>query len=72
MSQPNPGDSFSALFDTAFPKSKKPEKAPIWEAKQFEGRRYVSLEQVIELLEMNDVLPAVQEGLRRRIKPDGS
>lgn len=66
-------DDLGGLFDKNFGKKgeKKPEKAPPWMAKMIDGKYYVSLEQVLELLEMNNVLPAVQKGLKRRIKPNG-
>lgn len=69
-SRGDPSDSFSTLSDIvdSFSKQeKKPEKAPVWEARIIEGKRYVSLNQVLELLEMNDVLPGVQKGLKRRL-----
>lgn len=64
--------AFDDLFDVfgkpSGPKQpKKPEKAPAWRAKEIDGKLYVSLEQVLELLEMNDVLPAVRKGLKLRL-----
>lgn len=48
------------------PKEKKPEKSLPWNAKVLDGKYYVPLEQVAELLEINGVLPGVAKGLRRR------
>jgi hypothetical protein len=66
------GAGFGNLFDTSLSKKeeKKPEKAPAWNAKRIDGKYYVSLEQVVELLEMNDVLPSVRKGIERRIAND--
>jgi hypothetical protein len=63
------GTGFGDLFNTSFSKKeeKKPEKAPAWNAKKIDGKYYVSLEQVVQLLEMNDVLPSVRKGIERRI-----
>lgn len=62
------GDLFGGRpYPGAEPSKKTPEKAPIWEAKEIDGKLYVSLEQVAELLSMNDVLPDVLRGLKRRL-----
>lgn len=59
---------FDAFMGGIAPKEpKRPEKAPVWVAKQIDGKYYVSLEQVLDLLEMNDVLPSVRRGLKRRL-----
>ena len=61
-------DKFGDLFDDVFGKKKKPEKGIPWSAKIINGEVYVSMEQVAELLETNDVLPAVRRGLLARIR----
>jgi hypothetical protein len=49
-------------------KKKQPEKGIPWNAKEIDGRYYVPLEQVAELLKQNDVLPAVRRGIENRNK----
>jgi hypothetical protein len=51
----------------ATPAPKKPEKGVAWEAKEIDGKLYVPLAQIIELLQVNDVLPAVRKGLERHL-----
>lgn len=47
--------------------SKKTEKGIPWEAKVIDGQYYIPLRQVAELLEQNDILPAVRAGIERRV-----
>jgi len=49
------------------PAPKKTEKGLPWAAKTIDGEYYVPLSQVVELLESNDVLPAVRKGLQARV-----
>lgn len=69
----SPFGDFDDLFKTNFdgsrkkPEPKKEEKGVVWQAKSIDGVYYVSLKQVLELLEINDVLPAVRRGLERRL-----
>lgn len=70
------GDSnaFNDLFDTLggskLPRTtpKKPEKGLPWRAKSINGELYVPLEQVVELLKQNEVLPAVRRGLEKHLE----
>jgi hypothetical protein len=48
--------------------SKKEEKGVPWEAKVIDGKYYIPLSQVADLLEANDVLPKVTAGIRRRVE----
>lgn len=62
------GPLFSDLLDGPFGRPpKKPEKGLPWRAKTIDGKMYVPLEQVVELLEQNDVLPAVRKGLEKHL-----
>ncbi len=68
------GDMFGDIFGTNFPRSgppstppKKVQKSVPWEAKIIDGKYYVPLEQVSELLKINDALPAVRKGIDIRI-----
>lgn len=45
---------------------KKSEKGVPWEAKVLDGKYYVPLSQVADLLEANGVLPGVSKGIRKR------
>ena len=68
MADPSDPYDLSGVFDTYFGKQpKKPEKGLPWAAKEIEGKLYVHLEQVVELLQQNDVLPAVRRGLERHL-----
>lgn len=49
------------------PKKKKEEKGLPWEAKTINGKMYLPLAQVVELLKQNDVLPAVRKGLEKHL-----
>lgn len=51
------------------PTPKKTEKGLPWRAKQIDGKLYLPLEQVIELLQINGVLPAVRRGLEKHLPP---
>ncbi len=70
-----PGGGFEDLFG-AFPGSsgprpsvaKKEEKGVPWEAKVIDGKYYIPLSQVAELLKANDVLPKVRAGIERRVE----
>lgn len=70
-----PGGGFEDLFG-AFPGSsgpkpsvaKKVEKGVPWEAKVIDGKYYVPLSQVAELLKENGVLPKVRAGIERRVE----
>jgi len=59
------GDSGPSGFGTQFGKQPE-EKGVAWEAKEIDGKLYVSLEQVLELLENNNILPKMRERLRAR------
>lgn len=48
------------------PAPAKEETGIPWEAKVIDGKYYVPLEQVGELLENNKVLPKVRAGIKRR------
>lgn len=69
------GGGFEDLFG-AFPGSsgprpaftKKEEKGIPWEAKVIDGKYYVPLSQVGELLAQNEVLPKVRAGIERRVE----
>jgi hypothetical protein len=54
----------SSIFTPKAPK--KPEKGIPWNAKEIDGKYYVPLEQVAELLKQNEVLPAVRRGIENR------
>jgi hypothetical protein len=45
----------------------KTEKGIPWAAKRIDGKLYVPLEQVHELLKINDILPAVRRGLEKHL-----
>lgn len=47
---------------------KREEKGIPWEAKVIDGKYYIPLSQVAELLAQNDVLPKVRAGIERRVK----
>lgn len=47
-----------------------PEKGLPWTAKKIDGKLYVPLEQVIELLQQNNVLPAVRRGLEKHVNKE--
>jgi hypothetical protein len=47
---------------------KKEEKGVAWEAKVIDGKYYVPLSQVADLLKANGVLPKVTEGIKRRVE----
>lgn len=70
---PASGGSPFGEFDDAFrdavssTKSKKEEKGLPWAAKKFDGKLYLPLEQVVELLKINDALPAVRRGLEKHL-----
>lgn len=67
------GGGFEDLFG-AFPGSsgpkvvKKEEKGVPWEAKVIDGKYYIPLSQVADLLKANGVLPKVREGIERRVE----
>lgn len=66
------GDMFGDLFGPGSPFSvpapKKPEKGVPWEAKIIDGKYYIPLSQVSDLLEANKVLPAVNKGIKARVE----
>ena len=61
------GDLFGGAKGAGKPAPKKAEKGLPWAAKTIDGEYYVPLSQVVELLEQNDVLPAVRKGLQARV-----
>lgn len=61
------GGAKGAQKDAQKPAPKKAEKGLPWAAKTIDGEYYVPLSQVVELLEQNDVLPAVRKGLQARV-----
>lgn len=71
-----PGDPFD-IFGGAIPPSMVPpttpkvEKGLPWRAKEINGKLYLPIEQVCELLEQNNVLPQVRRGLEKHIKKEG-
>lgn len=73
MTGPASDDPFNLLndiFGTSALRNtnpKKPEKGLPWAAKRIDGKLYLPIEQVVELLKQNDVLPAVRRGLERHI-----
>lgn len=60
------GDLFGGASRPSGPK--KEEKGVPWEAKVIDGKYYIPLSQVADLLEANGVLPKVTEGIRRRVE----
>jgi hypothetical protein len=48
--------------------AKKEEKGVAWEAKVIDGKYYIPLSQVAELLKLNGVLPKVRAGIERRVE----
>lgn len=70
----NPENIFDQFFGPGKPGSKKvspkEEKGPIWHAKEINGVKYVPIEEVHQLLEMNDVLPKVRRGLEKHFKKE--
>jgi hypothetical protein len=60
-------DGLDDLFKGKSPEKKKPEKGLPWHAKNIDGKLYLPLEEVVELLKMNDVLPAVRKGLEKHL-----
>lgn len=69
----NPFDVFDGVFGTTPPSERtrpRPEKGLPWRAKQIDGKLYLPIEQVCELLEQNGVLPQVRRGLEKHIKKD--
>lgn len=74
MSYPGGGgfeDLFGAFPGSSGPKQsfvKKEEKGVPWEAKVIDGKYYIPLSQVADLLEANGVLPKVTAGIRRRVE----
>lgn len=60
-SSPGPSGRKSA-FDP------KEEKGVPWEAKVIDGKYYIPLSQVADLLKENDVLPKVRAGIERRVE----
>lgn len=66
---PGPSGSRPSAF------GKREEKGIPWEAKVIDGKYYIPLSQVYDLLLANDVLPKVRAGIQRRVKagpPKGS
>lgn len=62
------GDLFGQNSPYFSPPKKKPEKGVAWEAKIIDGKYYVPLSQVADLLASNDVLPAVKKGIDARVE----
>jgi hypothetical protein len=64
------GDPFEDLLGKVSgpPGPKKEEKGVPWEAKVIDGKYYIPLSQVAELLETNGVLPKVSAGIKRRVE----
>lgn len=60
------GDLFGGASRPSGPK--KEEKGIPWEAKVIDGKFYIPLSQVADLLEANAVLPKVTEGIKRRVE----
>lgn len=67
----SPFGDFDNLFQEQVRRTGKPpkdvEKGLPWAAKNIDGKLYVPLEQVVELLKINDVLPAVRRGLEKHL-----
>lgn len=65
------GDLFGAASGPSGSRSsssKKEEKGVPWEAKVIDGKYYVPLSQVADLLKENGVLPKVRAGIERRVE----
>lgn len=50
----------------------KEEMGVAWHAKEIDGKLYVSLEEVLQLLENNNILPKMQTRLRARTQSSES
>lgn len=62
-------DLFGAFPGSSGPKvAKKDEKGIPWEAKVIDGKYYIPLSQVADLLKANGVLPKVRAGIERRVE----
>jgi hypothetical protein len=71
MSDPfkgNMDDVMNGLFGKERPTPAKDEQGVPWEAKVIDGKYYIPLSQVYDLLLANDVLPKVRAGIRRRVQ----
>lgn len=69
----DPFGQFGDLFDKkgfGAAVKPKPEKGLPWRAKEINGKLYLPIEQVCELLEQNNVLPAVRRGLEKHFKKE--
>lgn len=64
----NPFDLFGPGSPFTVSAKKKPEKGVPWEAKIIDGKYYIPLSQVSDLLGANDVLPAVKKGIDARVE----
>lgn len=62
-------DLFGDLFDGGVPRKPKPEKGVQLRGQRIQGVQYVRLEDVVELLKVNDVLPQLQKQLQRKVDP---
>lgn len=64
------GGGFENLFGTSPGPlgPKKEEKGVPWEAKVIDGKYYIPLSQVADLLKANGVLPKVRAGIERRVE----
>lgn len=66
------GGGFENLFGASpgpsGSKAKKEEKGVPWEAKIIDGKYYIPLSQVADLLKANGVLPKVRAGIERRVE----
>ena len=66
-------DAFGSLFGGSGirrpgPLPERDEKGVAWEAKVIDGKFYVPLKQVGDLLDANKVLPKVSAGIKRRVE----
>lgn len=74
MTFPQGGFDFGDIFSDAAKNQaagrltpKKEEKGVPWEAKIIDGKYYIPLSQVADLLRENDVLPKVRAGIEKRV-----
>lgn len=65
----NPFDQFDGVFKSSgLATPVKEEKGVAWEAKLIDDKLYLPIEQVLELLESNSVLPKMQARLDAHIR----
>lgn len=70
MAEPDPFEAFNKTFPSFGKTKPKVEKGLPWHAKEFNGKLYLPIDEVCELLKQNDVLPQVRRGLEKHIKKE--